>query len=903
MKRITFITIILSMPLWATWDIRWCDVNQWECALSNYGNFAHSNNQAGGFWPKRTGHEYIHGAGIWIGCILPNGDTVVAVGYDPQTATSEFAPGLAYSNPNDPQWRVYFSTDSNYPLPTLSFLDSYCCYNDFDTLWHQPDSFHVKKPLGITVTRITSLWLFSWRQDVVFLEYKINNDTTYTLNNLYAGVSIDFDIGNESPNLNDCGALDLQRKLGYSWQGVPEPGWDWVGKFGCKLLSTYPLAAFKQFTFWDEPGWDNQRYLSLAGYNYNTGQYEPYDSLPSLPDDRRFLFSSGPFDLQPGDSLVLDYVIIGARDTLAYDTTDLKMKADSAQQFYDCYHNHGCHDVLLHYPNGNEVLIGNVVVNYTATSCTGNPLAVDVFLSADMSETWSRIDSLLTNTGTYNWNTTDYPDGVFYKLAIFAYDSLTAGMDISDNIFTINNPGNAPPGLVVYLPRNFDTLSGDYDITWFARDPEFQDSLLINIYFESQYDTVFQLIASNEPNDSIYTWNTVPYRNGSGTLIVETFDEEFTVAETLQVYLLNQVSGGEINHISGLNNCVDLSIFIHQPQNITGHTYELKFSEYRALIDSNDRYYPEYIYEITDSNTGVTVLDTYSMKDGYTFYNAEVRINDFSPIVDGYSIRTWTDDNYTTKMCMQHFHNDSVKVISGSYPEDSIVPIGSMFNIWWAYRGSRLQLDWVTHSNGGLTLLVTDLDYGDTIPYEPYNWLGSLNPDSAFGWCFHPFLPPSGLPSDTLRPGYDRLVLLCGDRIRFSHTIPPPQPGDRWIVYPSEYAPPIKGNVYRFTPQVGINENRTQMSSISFQVYPVPFTKNLFITYSVPKRQNVKLVVYDVCGRRVKLFEDGIVNPGVHRISWNALDDKNRKVSAGVYFCRFEAEESYADTKKFILVK
>lgn len=891
--------IILLNPAWADWDIRWCDVNQWECALSNYGNFAHNNNQAGGFWRKNKGHEYIFGAGIWVGCILPNGDTVVTVGYDPHNATSEFAPGIAYANPNDPQWHVYFSTDSNYPLPVLSYLDCYCSFNDFDTLWHQPDSFHIKEPLGITITRITSSWLFFWRKDVVFIEYRIKNDTTYTLNNLYTGVSVDFDIGSR---MNDRGALDLQRKLGYAWQEEPEPGWDWVGKFACKLLSTHPLAAFKQFTNWSEPVWDNQRYLSLAGYNYYTGQYVPYDSFPSSPDDRRFLFSSGPFDLPPGDSLVLNYAIFGARDTASYDTTDLKMKADSAQRFYDCYHNYGCHDVLLSYPNGNEVLNGNIAVTYTATSGTGNPLTVDVFLSADIDETWFKIDSLLNNTGTYSWNTINHPDGVFYKLAILAYDSLTVGMDISDNYFTIDNPGNGAPGLLLYSPNNYDTLSGNCDITWFARDPEFYDSLYINFYYRGQYDTTFQAIALDEPNDSIYTWNTVPYRNGLGTLIVETYDEEFTVAETVQVNLLNEVPGGEINHLSGLNNCVDLSVLIHEPQYITGHTYELEFLQYRALLHET-YYYPEYIYQITDSNTGATVIDTYSLKNGYAFLNDRITIDDFSPIIDGYSMHGWTDDSYGYKIMLYNFHNDSVDVVLGSYPEDSIYCLGSMGKIWWAYRGSRLQLDWVTHANGGLTLLVTDLDYGDTIPYKPYNWLGTLNPDSAFGWCFHPFVPPSGPPSDTLRPGYDRFIMLCGDRIRFSHTISPPQSGDRWIVYPGEYAPPIKGNVYRFTPQVSIKEYDTEMTQLKFQVYPVPCKDNLVVSYNILKRQKVKLVIYDVCGRRVKLFKNGIVNPGTHTISWNGLDERNRKVSAGIYFCRFEAEGSYSETKKFIIVK
>lgn len=295
----------------------------------------------------------------------------------------------------------------------------------------------------------------------------------------------------------------------------------------------------------------------------------------------------------------------------------------------------------------------------------------------------------------------------------------------------------------------------------------------------------------------------------------------------------------------------------------------------------------------------MTVLDTYSLKEGYTPWGDGVKINDFSPIIDGFSIRAWTDDSYTLKICMSHFHNDSIKVVVGSYPEDSISVGGSGPKIWWAYRGSRLQLDWVNHANGGLTLFITDLDYSDTIPYKPYGMF--LNPDSAFGWCFH-YSPVGFDPSDTLRDN-DSWIFLCGQRIQFSRSIPPPDPGDRWIVYPSEYSPPIKGNVYRFTPTVGISENKDQILPISFQVYPVPFTKNLTIAYSVPKRQKIKLVIYDVLGRRVRKLKDGVEKPGTYKIVWNGFDDKNRKASAGVYFCRFTAENNYQDTKKFIMLK
>jgi hypothetical protein len=749
------------------------------------------------------------------------------------------------------------------------------------------------EPLGITVNRRTLAWPSSWFADVVFVEYVLKNDTTYSLNNVYAGIGMDFDIGNEAGTAaNDVTGFDLSRKLAFGYQHDNEPTWDWTGKFGLKILSDHPVAAFKRCTFQNEPPWDRDKYLWLAGYNFETGIYDPYDSLAPDPGDQRFVLSVGPFNLQPGDSLLLDYVIIGARDTLVYDTTDLKNKADAAQVFYNNHQIYGSHDVLVNYPNGGEVLSGNAIVSYNANSATGNPLDINVLLSSDMGLMWTTIDSLLSNSGTYSFNTSSYADGVLYKIGIFAFDSLIVGYDVSDGVFTIDNPGNTPPTLIVLSPAEFGTMSGNYEITWFARDPEFGDSLYIDFYFKSQYDTVFNIIASNEPNDSVYSWNTVPYRNGSGTLIVETHDEEFTVAETVQVYLLNQISGGVMEHIQGINNIVDLSVLVHEAQQITGHTYELEFLEYRRV----DEFYPEYIYELTDSNTGAVLLDTYSIKNGYEYIGGGVNISDFSPIVDGFSI--WTRTEIPSVVSMANYENDSVKVVIGTYPEDSISIYLSGSRTWWAYRGARLQLDWVTHPTGGLTLLVTDLDYGDTIPYKPYNRV-IINPDSAFGWSFTPLLP-AGAPSDTLRPGYDRLVMLCGGSIRIAATIIP-QIGERWIVYPSEYSPPIQGNVYHFTP-TGIAEHDNQIVRVNFQVYPVPFTKNLTIAYNLPQRQKINLIVYDVLGRQVKKLKSGTENPGQYKTTWNGLDDRSRKVSAGIYFCRLETEDC-KETKKFIMLE
>ncbi len=882
--KILLLFLLVFGVCWAGFDIKVNKIGQWEVCLSNYGKFGQTmTGNAGAWWPRNSYYNYIFGAGIWVGTIAQDGDTLVTIGYLPSGAASEFVPGIPYSNFIDPKWQFYFSTDVDFPFNSISFEDGYAVFNDFNPNYHMPND---TEPIGITVTLKTYTFAKYWADDVLFMRYIIKNDTNWTITNLISGICMDYDI---TDGLNDRGGIDLPRKLFYGWQDQPEPG---VGMLGYKLLSPYPLTCFKRFTFSFEPVNDNERYMAMAGYNFQNGNYEPFDTIWFPPDDQRILISSGIWNLSPGDSLILDWVLIASNDTMP-PSPEMEYKADKAQILF----NTGFHNVHIIQPNGGEVASGNYPILYSASSITPNPLLIDFYLVSEHS--YDTIALNQNNTGNYSWNTTLFPDGVLNKIIICGYDTVIFGGDNSDGYFIINNPGNGIPYLkVLNPPKRYhpDTLRRDVDITWFARDPEFIDSLYINIYFKSRYDTSFQPIAINEPNDSHFIWNTLPLRNGLGLLIVETHDEEFTVAETIQVYLFNQISGGPVNPIQGLNNIVKFSCLVHQPEYITGHTYELKFLQYQRIKDGQFRNYPEYIYKITDLNTGNVVLDTYSLKNGF-YYSNGVQFDDFSPIVDGFSIRAFTEQAGIINPT--NYHNDSVKVITGGYPEDSIALWSPSDSLWWAYRGSRLQLDWVLKSNGGLTLLVTDLDYGDTIPYKPYGPIS--NPDSAYGWCFRPSSP--GVPaSDTLRPGYDRFIFLCGDRIRMLANGIFPQVGERWIVYPSRYSPPIKGNVYRFTPVNYTAEVKCQIVPVSFQVFPVPFKDNLSIIYAIGKSQKINLSIYDVLGRKVRCIKDGIEESGLYKIIWDGRDGLGRKVSSGIYFCKLETED-FKEIKKIIFIR
>ena len=92
---------------------------------------------------------------------------------------------------------------------------------------------------------------------------------------------------------------------------------------------------------------------------------------------------------------------------------------------------------------------------------------------------------------------------------------------------------------------------------------------------------------------------------------------------------------------------------------------------------------------------------------------------------------------------------------------------------------------------------------------------------------------------------------------------------------------------------------------VAFALYetsPNPFSSHTVIRYAMPTDAQVKLNIYDVNGRKVKALVNGTVGAGYHNVNWDARDDWGRRVSSGVYFVKFEAED-HQETRKLLLLK
>jgi hypothetical protein len=85
--------------------------------------------------------------------------------------------------------------------------------------------------------------------------------------------------------------------------------------------------------------------------------------------------------------------------------------------------------------------------------------------------------------------------------------------------------------------------------------------------------------------------------------------------------------------------------------------------------------------------------------------------------------------------------------------------------------------------------------------------------------------------------------------------------------------------------------------------YPNPFNPSTTVRFAVPWSARVRLAVFDLQGRLVRVLRDGLAEgPGWHEAQWFGQDAAGRQVGAGVYFYRLEAG-AFRETRRMTLVK
>jgi len=361
-KRLALLLLLPVLAL-AYYDVQWFDLNHWSSPVENWGPWGYdltqSSGVAGGSWPQPLENFYVFCAGPWFGAILPSpsAETLCTVFYNPNSGGGEGDPTLCrywrdgggnmrdriYKYPGD--WPPSHSRFPMAPLWRLSDMDMWCCFCDSNPDNHTPPG----RPLGIDVYLTVYGFADSLAQDFFFLKYELANCLGDSIRHAYFGMMLDADIGNHADDLTGL-ILDRLFQVGpdtirvkntgyaYDYDTVEVAGSTWEsgtpGIVAVMVLSTpdsLGLTAFKKFMWGADTMNDADQYLSLAGYNYKTGAYEPYDSIDVSPGDKQVLLATGPFNLAPDSVLTFWYVIIAS----PCDLSELALRCKWAREYYD----------------------------------------------------------------------------------------------------------------------------------------------------------------------------------------------------------------------------------------------------------------------------------------------------------------------------------------------------------------------------------------------------------------------------------------------------------------------------------------------------------------------------------------------------------------------------------------
>ena len=339
MKKL--LLLLLPALALAIHDMEWFDLNAWRFPFYNDGRSGIDTTRqpslAGGTWPQPLLNAYVFGAGFWAGAISQS-ETLVTYGYNPNSGGTEMVPALCrywregYADPRD---RIY-RYPGTWPPPPDRFpmapqdprsrLDLWCCFGDSDPATHISPG----RPMGIDVYLTACGYPDSIARDFFFIRYDLANSSGQMLSDVYFAVVVDVDIGEGTDDMTGLILDQIFRVgsdtfrvtntgFGFDYNNYEAPGRDWddgtPGAVAVRLLQApagVGLTAFKKYTIDIDPVTDASQYLTMAGYDYRTGIYIPFDSVDFMPGDKRFLLASGTFDLAADSTATFWCAVIGA---------------------------------------------------------------------------------------------------------------------------------------------------------------------------------------------------------------------------------------------------------------------------------------------------------------------------------------------------------------------------------------------------------------------------------------------------------------------------------------------------------------------------------------------------------------------------------------------------------------
>ena len=104
---------------------------------------------------------------------------------------------------------------------------------------------------------------------------------------------------------------------------------------------------------------------------------------------------------------------------------------------------------------------------------------------------------------------------------------------------------------------------------------------------------------------------------------------------------------------------------------------------------------------------------------------------------------------------------------------------------------------------------------------------------------------------------------------------------------------------------ISITDNNFVMVNKKFELYqnyPNPFNPITNISFSIENEANVRLSIYDISGKLIKILVDERKAPGFYSVLWEGSKENGLEAPSGIYISRLNINGN-AKTRKMILAK
>jgi len=186
-------------------------------------------------------------------------------------------------------------------------------------------------------------------------------------------------------------------------------------------------------------------------------------------------------------------------------------------------------DLEVDSPLVGEIRSGTLEITWSAQTPVNQEIAIDLALSSDGGETWHALEEGYPNTGVYNADTSEWPNGL-YIVRITAHASDASAVDKTAP-FYIQNPEGERPAVSLLTPHGGERWSGSKEIAWRIHNLP-GGAWHASLYYSTDRGNSWQMLAENLPSEDGYIWDTITAPNCDEMwLKVEVMKGSFVIAD------------------------------------------------------------------------------------------------------------------------------------------------------------------------------------------------------------------------------------------------------------------------------------------------------------------------------------------------------------------------------------